>query len=165
MPLSNTTAMNLIENGIHTVIVILVYSSYSGQYSLCHSLYCSSYGSTRGVARIFQRGVHTESIIIVRAFSPRNIVGCLLKKKCLQRGGHGHPRTPLPPPPHRYALEPKVYRNLMVKAHVLACLVQLWYHRFHLFLLYQWLQDWFWFIFYLRAIPKYKVLGAYIRKG
>ena len=53
----------------------------------------------------------------------------------------------------------------MVKAHVLACLVQLWYHRFHLFPLYQWLQDWFWFIFYLRAIPKYKVLGAYIRKG
>ena len=33
------------------------------------------------------------------AFSPRNIVGCLLKKG-LQRGGggHGHPRTPLATP-------------------------------------------------------------------
>ena len=38
------------------------------------------------------------SNIIVMAFSPRNIVGCLLKKG-LQRGGHGHPRTP-----PRYAL-------------------------------------------------------------
>ena len=36
------------------------------------------------------------SNIIVMAFSPRNIVGCLLKKKGLQRGGHGHPRTPPP---------------------------------------------------------------------
>ena len=32
----------------------------------------------------------TVSNIIVIAFSPRNIVGCLLKKG-LQRGGHGHP--------------------------------------------------------------------------
>ena len=38
-------------------------------------------------------GGHTVSNIIVMAFSPRNIVGCLLKKG-LQRGGHGHPRTP-----------------------------------------------------------------------
>ena len=54
----------------------------------------------RGVARIFQRGGgggHTVSNIIVMAFSPRNIVGCLLKKG-LQRGGHGHPRTPLATP-------------------------------------------------------------------
>ena len=36
------------------------------------------------------------SNIIVMAFSPRNIVGCLLKKG-LQRG-HGHPRTPLATP-------------------------------------------------------------------
>ena len=39
----------------------------------------------RGVARIFQRGGggegHTGSNNIVMAFSPRNIVGCLLKKK------------------------------------------------------------------------------------
>ena len=41
------------------------------------------------------------------AFSQRNIVGCLLKKG-LQRGGHGHPRTPPPPPPPRYALA-KIY--------------------------------------------------------
>ena len=56
--------------------------------------------SVRGVARIFQRGGgggHTVSNIIVMAFSPRNIVGCLLKKG-LQRGGHGHPRTPLATP-------------------------------------------------------------------
>ena len=38
------------------------------------------------------------SNIIVMTFSPRNIVGCLLKKS-LQRGAHGHPRTP-----PRYAL-------------------------------------------------------------
>ena len=37
------------------------------------------------------------SNIIVIAFSPWNIVGCLLKKG-LQRGGHGHPRTPLVTP-------------------------------------------------------------------
>ena len=42
----------------------------------------------RGVARIFQRGGggHTGSNNIVMAFSPRNIVGCLLKKG-LKRGG------------------------------------------------------------------------------
>ena len=37
------------------------------------------------------------SNIIVKAFSPRNVVGCLLKKG-LQRGGHGHPRIPLATP-------------------------------------------------------------------
>ena len=52
----------------------------------------------RGVARIFQRGGHTVSNIIVMAFSPRNIVGCLLKKKAYKGGGHGHPRTPLAMP-------------------------------------------------------------------
>ena len=42
-------------------------------------------------------GGHTGSSNIVMAFSPRNIVGRLLKKG-LQRGGHGHPRTPLATP-------------------------------------------------------------------
>ena len=51
----------------------------------------------RGVARIFQRWGHTGSNNIVMAFSPRNIVGCLLKKR-LTKGGHGHPRTPLATP-------------------------------------------------------------------
>ena len=40
------------------------------------------------------------SNIIVMAFSPRNIIGCFLKKG-LQRGGgggHGHSRTPLATP-------------------------------------------------------------------
>ena len=37
------------------------------------------------------------SNIIVMAFSPQNIVDCLIKKG-LQRGGHGHPRTPLATP-------------------------------------------------------------------
>ena len=37
------------------------------------------------------------SNIIVMVFSPQNIVGGLLKKG-LQRGGHGHPRTPLAKP-------------------------------------------------------------------
>ena len=54
----------------------------------------------RGVARIFQRGGggHTVSNIIVMAFSPRKIVGCLLQKR-VTKGSHGHPRTP-----PRYAL-------------------------------------------------------------
>ena len=43
-------------------------------------------------------GDHTVSHIIVMAFSPRNIIGCLLKKG-LQRGGS---RAPQDPP--RYAL-------------------------------------------------------------
>ena len=36
---------------------------------------------------------------IVMAFSPRNIVGCLLKKR-LTKGGHGYPKNP-----PSYALE------------------------------------------------------------
>ena len=56
---------------------------------------------TSGVARIFQRGVHNVSNIIVMEFSPRNIIGCFLKRD-IQRGVTG---TPGPPPPHRYALE------------------------------------------------------------
>ena len=49
------------------------------------------------------------SNIIVMAFSPRNIVGCFLKKKGLQRGegGHGHPRTP-----PRYALDLSAWLKL-----------------------------------------------------
>ena len=46
-----------------------------------------------GIARIFQRGGHTDSYI---GYSPNchlNIVGCLLTKR-LTKGGHGHPRTP-----------------------------------------------------------------------
>ena len=40
------------------------------------------------------------SNIIVMAFSPQNIVGCLLKKRPTKGGGgHGYPRTP-----PRYAL-------------------------------------------------------------
>ena len=37
---------------------------------------------------------------IVMAFSPRNIVGCLLKKRLTKGGGggHGHPKTPLATP-------------------------------------------------------------------
>ena len=47
-------------------------------------------------------GGHTVSNIIVMAFSPRNIVGCFLKK-ALQRGGGGGSRVPQDPP--RYALD------------------------------------------------------------
>ena len=56
----------------------------------------------RGVARIFQRGGggHTVSNIILMAFSPRNIVGCLLKKRPTKGGGV----TGTPGPPPRYAL-------------------------------------------------------------
>ena len=49
-----------------------------------------------GIARIFQRGGHTDSYI---GYSPNchlNIVGCLLTKRLTKGGGggHGHPRTP-----------------------------------------------------------------------
>ena len=65
----------------------------------------------RGVARIFQRGGgHTVSNIIVMAFSPRNIVGCLLKKR-LTKGGS---RAPQAPPPH-YALDSREIRYLESK--------------------------------------------------
>ena len=53
----------------------------------------------RGVGRIFQRGGgggHTGSKIIVMVFSPRNIVGCLLKK-WLTKGGGGVSRAPQDP--------------------------------------------------------------------
>ena len=56
--------------------------------------------ASRGVARIFQRGGHTVSNIIVMAFSPWNIAGFLLKKR-LTKGGGGS-RAPQDPP--RYAL-------------------------------------------------------------
>ena len=58
----------------------------------------SSENSSQGRSQDFSKGGHTVSNIIVMAFWPRNIVGYLLKKG-LQRGGHGHPRTP-----RRYAL-------------------------------------------------------------
>ena len=52
----------------------------------------------RGVARIFQRAGHTESNIIVTAFSPRNIVGCFLKKTLTKGGVTGTPERPLATP-------------------------------------------------------------------
>ena len=42
----------------------------------------------KGVARIFQRGGHTVSNIIVMAFSPRNMVGCFFKKRLTKGGCH-----------------------------------------------------------------------------
>ena len=53
----------------------------------------------QGRSQDFSKGGHTVSNIIVMAFSPRNIIGCFLKKG-LQRGGHRHPRIP-----PRYALD------------------------------------------------------------
>ena len=50
------------------------------------------------------------SNIIVLAFSPRNIVGCLLKKG-LQRGGGGS-RAPQDPPRYALATDCLSYRNL-----------------------------------------------------
>ena len=69
-------------------------------FSLCGIYFsCQSKGEAPGLgvgqgrSQDFSKGGdHTVSNIIVLAFSPRNIVGCLLKKG-LQRGGHGHPRT------------------------------------------------------------------------
>ena len=54
--------------------------------------------TVQGRSQDFSKGRHTVSNIIVMAFSPRNIVGCLLKKG-LQRGVTGTPG-----PPRRYAL-------------------------------------------------------------
>ena len=57
-------------------------------------------GRNQGRSQDFSKGGgggHTVSNIIVMAFSPRNIVGCLLKKR-LTKGGHGYPRTPLATP-------------------------------------------------------------------
>ena len=48
----------------------------------------------QGRSQDVSKGVHTVSNIIVMAFSPRNIVGCLLKKG-LKKGVHGHLRTSL----------------------------------------------------------------------
>ena len=64
-------------------------------------------GVDMGVARIFQRGGHTESY---RGYSPDchlNIVGCLLTKR-LTKGVHGHPRTP---PGYALALRDKAYHK------------------------------------------------------
>ena len=51
----------------------------------------------RGVARIFQKGGggHTVSNIIFMAFSLRNIVGCLLKKRLTKEWVTGTPGPPL----------------------------------------------------------------------
>ena len=72
-----------------------------------------------GVARIFQMGGHTGSNNIVMEFSPRNIVGCLLKKKGLQRGGHGHLMTPLatplPLPPNGKAFLISFWQNFSMR--------------------------------------------------
>ena len=50
----------------------------------------ASYRASRkqGRSQDFSKGGHTGSNNIVMSFSPRNIVGCLLKKG-LQRGGGG----------------------------------------------------------------------------
>ena len=53
----------------------------------------------KGGSQDFSKGGgHTESNIIVMAFSPRNIVGCFLKKR-LSKGGSQAPQDP-----PRYAL-------------------------------------------------------------
>ena len=57
---------------------------------------CEPLLGCRGVARIFQRGGggHTGSNNIVMAFSPRNVVGCLLKKRLTKGGGAQAPKDP-----------------------------------------------------------------------
>ena len=68
-----------------------------------------------GVARIFQRGGHTVSNIIVLAFSPQNIIGCFLKKKKAYKGGV----TGTPGPP-RYALAMcRLYENELPNSKVI----------------------------------------------
>ena len=63
----------------------------------------------RGAARSFQRGGgggHTVSNHIVMAFSPRNIVGCLLKKGLKTTAYKGGFTGTLGPPPPSFALGP-----------------------------------------------------------
>ena len=50
-----------------------------------------------GVARIFERGGHTDSYTGYSSDCHLNIVSCLLTRR-LTKGGHGHPRTPLATP-------------------------------------------------------------------
>ena len=57
----------------------------------------------QGRSQDFSKGGDTVSNIIVMAFTPRNVVGCLLKKRLTKGGGgggggHGHSRTPLATP-------------------------------------------------------------------
>ena len=53
-------------------------------------------GNLQGCSQDFSKGGHTGSNNIVMLFSPRNIVGCLLKKR-LTKGGGGS-RAPQDPP-------------------------------------------------------------------
>ena len=67
----------------------------------------------------FSKGGHTVSNIIVMAFSPRNIVGCLLKKSLTKGGGgHGHPRIPLATPLVREYSEisPNAYQSIVANS-------------------------------------------------
>ena len=57
------------------------------------------------------------SNIIVMAFSPRNVVGCLFKKG-LQRGCHWHPRTPLATRLYNKWLTPILNMNIIVNPSV-----------------------------------------------
>ena len=64
-------------------------------------------GHTDSYARIFQRGGHTDSYI---GYSPNchlNIVGCLLTKRLTKEGS----RAPQDPPPPGYALDYKKIPN------------------------------------------------------
>ena len=56
-------------------------------------------GPLKGVARIFVKGVHTESYRGYSLDCHLNIVSRLLTKRLTKGGGgHGHPRTPLATP-------------------------------------------------------------------
>ena len=67
-----------------------------------------TYVKSQGRSQDFSKGGggHTGSNNLVMAFSPRNIVGCLLKKKTLKKGGGGS-RAPQDPP--SYALESHIH--------------------------------------------------------
>ena len=73
------------------------------------------------------------SNIMVRAFKPRNIAGCLRKKAFQREGGHGHPRTPFATPfkiLRKQGMEhccttPFVLHNLFVFSMYLFCVPKL----------------------------------------
>ena len=74
----------------------------------------------QGHSQDFSSGAHTVSNNIVMAFSPRNIVGCLLKNRLTK----GRSQAPQDPPPKNTlgvgTHEPSCHYHLRLSAHSVA---------------------------------------------
>ena len=98
-------------------IVLIRYSNGRAFYYLSSPPPPLATSSFQGRSQDFSKwgggGGHTGSNNIVMTFSPRNIVGCLLKNR-LTKGGQGHPRTPLATPlPSRFPSWIQLYNHLL----------------------------------------------------